>query len=168
MSPFREYFRRASAGSCIGAAPGRRLVPRALSFPSRRVEATCDGDADPARTEESLGAGGVSRLSPGGRRRASSPFEVRIVLRAQRGDFQNEEEASLFDRVSHLAEPARAAGFVEVERNIAPVIDPGDASRTLDTFYEITLSKEADSLERAVEGLHFAMTLEKMATAKPA
>jgi hypothetical protein len=107
-------------------------------------------------------------MDSGVRLRASSPFEVRIVLRAQRGDFQNEEEASLFDRVSHLAEPARAAGFVEVERNIAPVIDPGDASRTLDTFYEITLSKEADSLERAVEGLHFAMTLEKMATAKPA
>jgi len=95
-------------------------------------------------------------------------LRVRIVMRVQRGDFPNEEEANLFERVSRLAEPARTGGFHEVERNVAPVIDPGDASRTLDTFYEITLAKEADSLESALEELRFAMTLEKMATVKPA
>ncbi len=107
-------------------------------------------------------------MDSGVRLRASTPLLVRIVVRAQRGDFPSEEETSLFERVSRLAEPARTAGFLEVERNIAPVIDPGDASRTLDTFYEITLSKEADSLESALEGLRFAMTLEKMAAVKPA
>src|SRR5580692_12939877 len=86
-------------------------------------------------------------MDSGVRLRASSPLVVRIVMRAQRGDFPSEEEANLFERVSRLAEPARTEGFLEVERNIAPVIDPGDASRTLDTFYEITLAKEADGLE---------------------
>jgi hypothetical protein len=107
-------------------------------------------------------------MDSGLRLRASAPLLVRIVMRAQHGDFPNEEKESLFDRVSRLAEPARDAGFLEVERNIAPVIDPGDASRTLDTFYEITLSKEVSSLESAIEELRFAMTLEKMATVKPA
>jgi hypothetical protein len=107
-------------------------------------------------------------MDSGVRLRSSSPLRVRIVMRVQRGDFPNEEEANLFERVSRLAEPARTGGFHEVERNVAPVIDPGDASRTLDTFYEITLAKEADSLESALEELRFAMTLEKMATVKPA
>jgi hypothetical protein len=107
-------------------------------------------------------------MDSGVRLRASSPLVVRIVMRAQRGDFPSEEEANLFERVSRLAEPARTGGFLEVERNIAPVIDPGDASRTLDTFYEITLAKEADGLESAIEQLRFAMTLEKMAAVKQA
>jgi hypothetical protein len=107
-------------------------------------------------------------MDSGVRLRASSPLLVRVVMRAQRGDVPSEEEANLFDRVSRLAEPARAVGFLEVERNIAPVVDPGDASRTLDTFYEITLSKEADGLEGALEELRFALTLEKMAAVKPA
>jgi hypothetical protein len=107
-------------------------------------------------------------MDSGVRLRAGSPLVVRIVMRAQRGDFPSEEEANLFERVSRLAEPARTGGFLEVERNIAPVIDPGDASRTLDTFYEITLAKEADGLESAIEQLRFAMTLEKMAAVKQA
>jgi len=51
---------------------------------------------------------------------------------------------------------------------VAPVVDPGDPNRTLDTFYEITLAKEADGLELAIDELRFAMTLEKMAPVRPA
>ena len=91
-----------------------------------------------------------------------------MVLRAQRGDFPSEGEAHLFDRVHALAEAARAGGFEEVERSVAPVVDPGDPQRTLDTFYEITLAKVVDGLESAIEGLRFAMSLETMASAKPA
>jgi hypothetical protein len=107
-------------------------------------------------------------MDSGVRLRAGSPLLVRVVMRAQRGDFPGEDEARLFERVSRLAEPARSAGFAEVERNVAPVTDPGDAARTLDTFYEITLAKEADGLERALEEVRFAMGLEKMASVKTA
>jgi hypothetical protein len=106
-------------------------------------------------------------MDSGVRLRAGSPLLVRVVLRAQRGDFPSEGEAHLFERVNELAEPARAGGFEEVERNVAPVVDPGDPQRTLDTFYEITLAKAADGLDSAIDGLRFAMGLEKMATAKP-
>jgi hypothetical protein len=104
-------------------------------------------------------------MDSGVRLRGGSPLCVRIVLRAQRGDFPGEEEDSLFERVSRLAESARARGFREVERNVAPVADPGDPSRTLDTFYEITLSKDTEGLEGAIQELLVAMALEKMATA---
>jgi hypothetical protein len=43
------------------------------------------------------------------------------------------------------------------------VQDPGDPSRTLDVFYEITFAKAAPALETAVETLRFAMGVEKRA-----
>jgi hypothetical protein len=103
-------------------------------------------------------------MDSGVRLRAGSPLIVRVVFRAQRGDFPGEDEARLFERVNQLAEPARTGGFAEVERNVAPVADPGDATRTLDTFYEITLSKEAADIEKALEEVRFALTLDKMAS----
>jgi hypothetical protein len=106
-------------------------------------------------------------MDSGVRLRGGAPLLVRVVFRAQRGDFPGEDEARLFERVSRLAEAARAGGFSEVERNVAPVVDPGDATRTLDTFYEITLAKEADGLEKALEEVQFAMGLEKMASIQP-
>ena len=43
------------------------------------------------------------------------------------------------------------------------VSDPGDAERTLDTFFEITYAKPAAALEDAVSELKFALSLEKRA-----
>src|SRR6478609_8126323 len=40
-------------------------------------------------------------------------LQVRLVLRAQKADFPNEDEATLFERVRKLAEPAVAKGFAE-------------------------------------------------------
>jgi hypothetical protein len=105
-------------------------------------------------------------MDSGVRLRAGSPLVVRVVFKAQRGDFLGEDEAHIFERVSRLAETARAGGFAEVERNVAPVVDPGDAARTLDTFYEITLAKEAPDLDKALEEVRFALDLEKMASDK--
>jgi hypothetical protein len=107
-------------------------------------------------------------MDSGVRLRAGSPLAVRVVLRAQRGDFPSDGEARLFERVNQLAEPARKGGFEEVERNVAPVVDPTDPQRTLDTFYEITLARTADGLDSAIDGVRFAMGLEKMASTKPA
>jgi hypothetical protein len=106
-------------------------------------------------------------MDSGVRIRAGSPLMVRVVMRAQRGDFPSEAEAHLFERVNQLAEPARGGGFEEVERTVSPVVDPGDPQRTLDTFYEITLARSADDLESAFDAVRFAMGLEKMATSRP-
>jgi hypothetical protein len=102
-------------------------------------------------------------MDSGVRLRLSEPFEVRIVLRAQKADFPNEDDSHLFDRVRRLAEPAVSEGFAELSTTVSKVTDPGDAERTLDTFYEITYSKPAGALDDALIQLKFAMGLEKRA-----
>jgi hypothetical protein len=87
--------------------------------------------------------------------------QVRVVLRAQRGDFPNEDETALFERVRKLAEPAVAQGFSEVSTAVTAVKDPADASRTLDTFYEVNLSHDVATVDEAVPILKFVLSLEK-------
>jgi hypothetical protein len=105
-------------------------------------------------------------MDSGVRLRAGEPLQVRIVLRVQRGHFPGEDEAHLFERVHLLAAPAVSGGFAEVARSVVPVVDPSDSQRTLDTFYEIVLAKDAKGLEVALEGVRFAMTLERMVSEK--
>jgi hypothetical protein len=88
-------------------------------------------------------------------------IRVRLVLRGQRSDFPSDAEAALFERVRKLAEPALADGFAETSTNINAVKDPADPERTLDTFYEVSLSREVATLEDAVPILRFALSLEK-------
>jgi hypothetical protein len=104
---------------------------------------------------------GVRLRVPPGESRDS--LEVRIVLRAQKADFPNEDEPHLFDRVRQLAAPAVSDGFTEVGTAVTRISDPGDAERTLDTFYEITYSKQAPRLDDALLELKFALGLEKRA-----
>jgi hypothetical protein len=90
-------------------------------------------------------------------------LEVRVVLRAQKADFPNEDEPHLFDRVRKLAEAAVSDGFAEVATAVTRVPDPGDSERTLDTHYEITYGKRAARIDDAVIELKYALGLEKRA-----
>jgi hypothetical protein len=102
-------------------------------------------------------------MDSGVRLRLSEPLEIRIVLRAQKADFPNDDDAVLFERVRKLGATAISGGFTELTTSVTPVTDPGDAERTLDTFYEITYAKTAAALEQALVELKFAVTLEKRA-----
>ncbi|MBX3189451.1 MAG: hypothetical protein KF819_20675 [Labilithrix sp.] len=86
---------------------------------------------------------------------------VRVVLRAQRADFPSDDEPTLFERVRKLAEPALADGFAEDATNVNAVKDPADPDRTLDTFYEVFLSREVATVDDALPILKFALSLEK-------
>ena len=44
-----------------------------------------------------------------------------------------------------------------------PIRDPGDRTRTLDTWYEVAFAKGVSSLEELFEELRYAMKLEKTA-----
>lgn len=88
-------------------------------------------------------------------------IHVRLVLRAQKADFPNEDETSLFDRVRKLAAPAIAGGFAELGTNVNTVTDPADPERTLDTFYEIALRCDVASVDEAIPVVKFALGLEK-------
>ncbi|HXN32409.1 MAG TPA: hypothetical protein VN894_11125 [Polyangiaceae bacterium] len=100
-------------------------------------------------------------MDSGVRLRVGEPLEVRVVLRAQKVDFPNEDELHIFERVRRLAGPALAVGFAEVATAVTPVSDPGEGGRTLDTFYEITYAKRAPALDDAMAELKFALCLEK-------
>jgi hypothetical protein len=102
-------------------------------------------------------------MDSGVRLRLTDSLEVRVVLRAQKADFPNEEEGRLFERVRKLADNAVSAGFAEVGTSITRVADPGDAERTLDTFYDITYAKPTAALSDALTELKFALSLEKRA-----
>lgn len=102
-------------------------------------------------------------MDSGVRLRLSDPLEVRVVMRAQKADYPNDDDALLFERVRKLAGPALAGGFAEVTTTVTPVTDPGDAGRTLDTFYEITYAKVAGALDQALVELKLALSLEKRA-----
>ena len=95
------------------------------------------------RPRENLIMDSGVRLRGGG-----DALEVRIVLRAQKADFPNEDEGHLFERVRKLAAPAVSGGFAEVGTAVTKVADPGDAERTLDTFYEITFAKQRPRARR--------------------
>jgi hypothetical protein len=91
---------------------------------------------------------------------------VRLVLRAQRADFPNEDESAMFERVRQLAKPALADGFAEGGTHVNSIKDPADPSRILDTFYEISLTREVASVEDAVPVIKFVMSLEKAVHAR--
>jgi hypothetical protein len=102
-------------------------------------------------------------MDSGVRLKATPALEVRVVLRAQRGEFPGEDEAHLFARVRALATPALESGFTELGQVTSHVTDPGDSTRTLDTFYEVTLGKEVAGLEAALEVVRFAFALDRVA-----
>jgi hypothetical protein len=102
-------------------------------------------------------------MDSGVRLRVGSSYEIRVVLRSQKADFPNEDEALLFERVRKLASPALSSGYTEINASVTPVTDPGEPSRTLDTFYEVTYAKTTAVLEDALVELKFAMSLEKRA-----
>jgi len=102
-------------------------------------------------------------MDSGVRLRASDPLQIRVVFKAQRGNFPGEDDSHLFNRARKLAESALSRGFQESSRAVSPVMDPTDAERTLDTFFEIVLAKDAGSLELAIEELKFALSLDRTA-----
>jgi hypothetical protein len=90
-------------------------------------------------------------------------LEVGFVVRAQKTDFPNDGDESLFDRARKLGAPALERGYVEQTAEIRTVVDPGDAGRAIDRWCEVAYKKATPSIEAAIEELRFVLTLEKAA-----
>jgi hypothetical protein len=102
-------------------------------------------------------------MDSGVRLRVAEPLEARVVFRAQQTDYASDDAARLFDRVRQHAVQVLPAGFIEVEAVVVTVSDPGDAERTLDSFYEVTYAKPVGALADAIGELRAALALEKRA-----
>jgi hypothetical protein len=88
---------------------------------------------------------------------------VRFTTRAQQSVYPNDDEAALLGRARIQGDVALGRGYVEVDCAIVPVYDPGDPSRTLDTWFEVTFSRNVGSFDDLVQELRFALGLDKYA-----
>ena len=94
---------------------------------------------------------------------ATDPVRVRFVVRAQKADFQGEDEARLYQRARALGDSSVARGYVECATKARPLLDPGNESHVLDTWYEVSFERHAATLEEALDEVRFVMKLEKAA-----
>jgi len=88
---------------------------------------------------------------------------VRFTTRAQHSEYPNDSDEALLGHARKRGNVAISRGYVEVDCAIVPVYDPGDAARTLDTWYEVSFVRSVDSLEELVAELRFALSLNKYA-----
>lgn len=92
-------------------------------------------------------------------------LSVRVIFKAQASDFPGEDAESLFRRVREFASSATERGYREVSSSAVPVHDPGDRTRTLDTWYEVTFERKLEAESELSEELRRALALEKVVPA---
>lgn len=104
-------------------------------------------------------------MDSGVRVRAAAPFEVSVALRVRKTDYPHETDEALFAHARALGARVVAAGFAEREAQLAPVTDPADPARVLDTFYEVVFARTAEDVAAAIEAAKVALEVAK--TAEP-
>lgn len=92
---------------------------------------------------------------------AGQSLAVRVVLRAQGNDFPGEGEPELVGRARALAQSLAERGYVEVESQAVPILDPGDRTKTLDTWYEVSVERPVTGTSELLDELRFALSLDK-------
>ena len=88
-------------------------------------------------------------------------LSVRFVVRVQSSDFRGESSDELFARARAAAAGSVDRGYEEVGTTVVPISDPGDSSRTLDTWYEVSLERSVADLEELFDELRYALDLNK-------
>jgi len=88
--------------------------------------------------------------------------EVQFTVRAQSSDFPGDSAPQLFARVREaMSDAARAHGFEECAHSSRELLDPGDASRVLDTWYELKFAKPVTSADGLLEDVRWALNVSK-------
>ena len=93
--------------------------------------------------------------------RPGAVLAVRFVVRAQASDFPSMPATDLYERARACAGEAVGRGYTEVGVAEVPVRDPGDASSTLDTWYEVSFERPVASEDELEQELRYALGLEK-------
>ena len=97
--------------------------------------------------------------------RTGKGLAVRIVLRAEAASFPGESPEELFARARHVGAAAERRGYRETTSRTVPIHDPGDRSRTLDTWFEVWFERDVDDVEELARELRVALAFEKSALA---
>jgi hypothetical protein len=93
--------------------------------------------------------------------RPGNVLAVRFVVRCQQSDFPSASADDLFTRARACAADAVGRGYTEVGVAAVPVKDPGDATQTLDTWYEVSFERPVDGEDELEQELRYALALEK-------
>jgi len=88
---------------------------------------------------------------------------VRVVLRAEAASFPGESAEELFARARALAAAAEGRGYRETTSRAVTIHDPGDKTRTLDTWFEVWFERPVEDIEELAAELKAALLLEKSA-----
>jgi hypothetical protein len=93
--------------------------------------------------------------------RPGAGLSVRFVVRAQASDFPTASADDLYQRARVCAADACGRGYAEVSVAEVPVRDPGDATATLDTWYEVAFERSVADDDELESELRYALALEK-------
>jgi hypothetical protein len=105
-------------------------------------------------------------LDSGVRVRAGDPMEVRLIMGLRQTQYPNESDEQLFERLRELAEAAVGKGFTEADTKTAPVNDPADAKKRLDTFFELVLVKRESDRAAMLDLVRFGVEIAKTAESR--
>lgn len=94
---------------------------------------------------------------------AGERLELSFVTRAQQADFPTETEGQLLERARGCGAAAIGRGYREVEHAAVPIPDPGNASKTLDIWYEVTFVRTVRDFDELTYEAGFALKLDKIA-----
>jgi hypothetical protein len=86
---------------------------------------------------------------------------VRFVVRALGNDFPSETPEELFARARRLGTGSAERGYLEADATVVPIADPGNRSRTLDTWYEVAFEKQVADVEELEREIQYALALDK-------
>lgn len=93
--------------------------------------------------------------------RPGEVMAVRFVVRAQASDFPSVPAGDLYERARSCVIEALGRGYTEVGVAEVPVRDPGDATSTLDTWYEVSFERPVAGDDELEQELRYALALEK-------
>jgi hypothetical protein len=93
--------------------------------------------------------------------RPGAALAVRFIVRAQASDFPAATADDLYERARVCAAEAVGRGYSEVSVAAVPVRDPGDATATLDTWFEVAFERPVASEDELEHELRYALALEK-------
>jgi hypothetical protein len=96
--------------------------------------------------------------------RPGAVLAVRFVMRAQASEFPSANAEDLYERARVCAAEACGRGYTETGVAEVPIRDPGDASSTLDTWYEVSFERPVASDDELEQELRYALSLEKTIT----
>ncbi len=106
----------------------------------------------------------LSAAPPGEGDATAGLARVRFVVRAQKADFNGEDDLQLFERARSLGSPVAGRGYVEVERRARTMPDPGDPSRVLDTWFEVLFERHVQDVPELLDEARLLLKIEKAAS----